>query len=184
MKATIMLADRRETVRDLNRLARERLHETGQLGQRELHAAGRAFAEGERVLALRNHRGLGLRNGDRATVVDVSDDRTLTVRLDRDDRRDLRISADYLEAGHLDHGYAATVHKAQGATLETVHYLGDETTFGEAALVAGSRHRHDFRLYVVDADLPSLTTPAAAPTLGGARNSSAASVTIAPSSSP
>ncbi len=158
-EATIMLGDRRETVCDLNRLARDRLHEAGELGQRELHAAGRAFAEGERVLALRNHRGLGLRNGDRATVVDVSDDRTLTVRLDRDDHRDLRIPTGYLDAGHLDHGYAATVHKTQGATIDTVHYLGDETTFGEAALVAGSRHRHDFRLYVVDADLPGPTTP-------------------------
>ena len=158
MEATIMLAARRETVRDLNRLARERLHETGRLGGRELSVAGRGFAEGDRVLALRNHRGLGLRNGDRGTVVEVSDDRTLTVRLDRDDRRDVRLATDYLEAGHLDHGYAATVHKTQGATLDTVHYLGDETTFGEAALVAGSRHRHDFRLYVVDADLPSPST--------------------------
>jgi len=157
--ATIMLADRRETVRDLNHLARDRLHETGQLGQRELHAAGRAFAEGERVLALRNHRGLGLRNGDRAAVVEVADDRTLTVRLDRGNQRDVRIPTDYLEAGHLDHGYAATVHKTQGATIDTVHYLGSDHTSQEAALVAGSRHRHDFRLYVVDADLPGPTTP-------------------------
>jgi len=159
MEATIMLADRRETVRDLNRLARDRLHEAGELGQRELHAAGRAFAEGERVLALRNHRGLGLRNGDRATVVEVADDRTLTVRLDREGHRDVRIPTDYLEAGHLDHGYAATVHKTQGATLDTIHYLGSDHTSQEAALVAGSRHRHDFRLYVVDADLPGPTTP-------------------------
>ncbi len=159
IEATIMLADRRETVRDLNRLARDRLREHGQLGHRELHAAGRAFAEGERVLALRNHRGLGLRNGDRAAVVEVADDRTLTVRLDRNDQRDLRIPTGYLEAGHLDHGYAATVHKTQGATIDTVHYLGSDHTSQEAALVAGSRHRHDFRLYVVDADLPGPTTP-------------------------
>ncbi len=158
MEATIILADRRETVRDLNHLARDRLREHGQLGHRELHAAGRAFAEGERVLALRNHRGLGLRNGDRATVMEVSDDRTLTVRLDRDDQRDVCIPTDYLEGGHLDHGYAATVHKTQGATLDTVHYLGSDRSFQEAALVAGSRHRHDFRLYVVDSDLPSPST--------------------------
>jgi len=159
IEATIMLADRRETVRDLNRQARERLREQGQLGHRELHAGGRAFAEGERVLALRNHRGLGLRNGDRATVVQVSDDRTLTVRLDRDEHRDVRVPTDYLEAGHLDHGYAATVHKTQGATLDTVHYLGSDRSFQEGALVAGSRHRHDFHLYVVDADLPNPSTP-------------------------
>jgi len=158
MEATIMLADRRESVRGLNRLARERLRDHGQLGHRELHAAGRAFAEGERVLALRNNRGLGLRNGDRGTVVEVSDDRTLTVRLDREGHRDVRIPTGYLEAGHLDYGYAATVHKTQGATLDTVHYLGSDRSFQEAALVAGSRHRHDFRLYVVDSDLPSPST--------------------------
>ncbi len=51
------------------------------------------------------------------------------------------------------------MHKTQGATLDTVHYLGSDHTSQEAALVAGSRHRHHFRLYVVDPDLPSPTTP-------------------------
>lgn len=52
------------------------------------------------------------------------------------------------------------MHKTQGATIDRVHYLGSDHSYREAALVAGSRHRYDYRLYVVDPDLPTPTTPA------------------------
>jgi conjugative relaxase-like TrwC/TraI family protein len=155
ISSTLMLADRRDAVRALNHQARERMREAGRLGDRELNAAGRAFAEGDQVITLCNHRGLGVRNGDRGEVHEVNEDRSLTIRIAD---RDVRVPADYLEAGQVDHGYAATVHKTQGATLDRVHYLGSHDTYQEAALVAGSRHRDDFRLYVVDTDLPNHTS--------------------------
>jgi conjugative relaxase-like TrwC/TraI family protein len=158
--STLMLADRSDTVRALNREARDRLRDAGRLGDRELKAAGRAFAEGDQVITLRNHRGLGVHNGDRGQVKAVNDDRSLTIRIND---REVKVPAEYLEAGLVEHGYAATVHKTQGATLDRVHYLGSHDTYQEAALVAGSRHRDDFRLYVVDADLPNPSTETGRP---------------------
>ncbi len=150
---TLMLADRRDSVRELNGLARQHMRQAGRLGERELRVAGRAFAQGDRVLTLRNHPGIGVRNGDRATVLNVAEDGTLTISLDGDRPSQTRVPADYIAGGHLDYGYAATIHKTQGATLQTIHHLGSEHTFSEAALTAGSRHRIDYRLYLVDGDL-------------------------------
>jgi conjugative relaxase-like TrwC/TraI family protein len=118
LDGTAMLADRRDTVRALNALARTRMGEEGRLHGPELDVAGRRYAAGDRVVTLRNHRGLGVRNGDRGTVTEVLPHGGLTVDLDeRDDP--VHLGAGNLADGHVDHGYASTVHKLQGATLQT-----------------------------------------------------------------
>ena len=60
---------------------------------------------------------------------------------------------DYLEAGWLDHGYATTVHKSQGETVERAFVLGTGGVYREAAYVAMSRARTRSDLYVVDGRL-------------------------------
>ena len=58
----------------------------------------------------------------------------------------------YLEDGHLAHGYALTVHKAQGLTVERAFVLADESLTQEAGYVAMSRARSGTELFVpVDA---------------------------------
>src|SRR5690606_27881028 len=88
-------------------------------------------------------------NGDLATVqaVDIEAE-TLAVALDRD-RRSLTLPARYLDAGHVDHAYALTAHKAQGATVERAWVLGSDAAYREWAYVALSRARAGSRLYVV-----------------------------------
>ena len=149
LQATAMLADRRETGRALNALARTVMREEGQLHGPELEVAGRRYAAGDRIMVLRNPRGIGVRNGDRATVTEVLDDGALRVQIDGRSEP-TRLPGDYLAGGHVDHGYASTVHKLQGATLDTVHYLGSQDTFQESTLVAMSRHRLHARMHIVD----------------------------------
>jgi conjugative relaxase-like TrwC/TraI family protein len=67
----IMLALHRRDVADLNQRAREILQIDGAIGDDGLEAAGRAFAVGDAVVALRNDRHIGLLNGQRATVVGI-----------------------------------------------------------------------------------------------------------------
>src|SRR3546814_5637987 len=55
----------------------------------------------------------------------------------------------YAEAGHLTHGYATTVHKAQGATVDRCFVLVDETMTREHAYTALSRGRHGNELFIV-----------------------------------
>lgn len=67
-ECAVMIANRRADVADLNRRARELLRSQGRLGADELTAGTRAFAVGDRVLARRNDRRLGVINGDAGRV--------------------------------------------------------------------------------------------------------------------
>ena len=71
LTGTVMLAHRRVDVRDLNEAARALLARAGRLGPDALAAGGREFRVGDRVVCRRNDERLGVRNGIRATVVDV-----------------------------------------------------------------------------------------------------------------
>ena len=67
---SVMIANRRRDVADLNQRARERLRAAGRLGRDELVTDGRAFAIGDRVLARRNARALDVINGDAGFITD------------------------------------------------------------------------------------------------------------------
>ncbi len=113
--------------------------------------AGRGFTEGDDVLALRNDYRIGLLNGTRGAIeqIDVAR-RTLTVHCD--DGEQLVVPFDYVEAGHLTHGYATTIHKAQGATVDRCLVLLDETTAREHAYTAMSRGRRGNDVFIAEND--------------------------------
>ena len=68
---SVMVAQRRADVADLNVRARARLRAVGQLEGEEVEVAGEAFAVGDRVVIKRNDLRLGVTNGQRGTVVAV-----------------------------------------------------------------------------------------------------------------
>jgi ATP-dependent exoDNAse (exonuclease V) alpha subunit len=144
-----MLAVRRADVTDLNDTIRIRLLEAGRLGPDTLtvdHGTKtREYRTGDRVIVTGNDHRLGLLNGNRADVTSVHPDaRTLTLRTD--EQHQVTVSASW--AGrHLDHGYAMTCHKAQGATVDVALIYGTALT-REAGYVALSRGRTANHLYV------------------------------------
>jgi conjugative relaxase-like TrwC/TraI family protein len=140
-----MYALSRADVGALNDLAREELRRRGLLGEDVLEAAGRGYACGDEVLFLRNERRMGVLNGTRGTVLRTEGE-VLLVETDKDV---VRVDPDYLEAGFVGHGYASTVHKAQGATVDRAFVLGGEQMYREAGYVAMSRARERTDLYVV-----------------------------------
>src|SRR3546814_14841239 len=64
----------------------------------------------------------------------------------------LTVPCAYAEGGHLTHGYATTVHKAQGTTVDRCFVLVDDTMTREHAYTALSRGRHGNELFVVAQD--------------------------------
>jgi len=60
------------------------------------------------------------------------------------------LPADYLDAGHIRHGYAVTVHKAQGSTCDHALLLGSDELYREMGYVGLSRGRLSNRMYLVD----------------------------------
>ena len=147
----LMVASRLADVDDLNRRARYVMWDEGDLGDDRVVLGGRPFAEHERVLALRNDYQLGLLNGTRAVVERIDTSRHEMTVTTTDQTR-LVVPFAYAEAGHLTHGYATTIHKAQGATVDRCYVLGDDTLTREHAYTALSRGRHANHLNVVTDD--------------------------------
>ncbi|MGX7872003.1 Ti-type conjugative transfer relaxase TraA [Mesorhizobium sp. ORM6] len=141
----IILTHTNDEVRALNQAARERMRAAGDLGdevQVTVERGARNFASGDRVMFLRNERSLGVKNGTLGIVEDVST-QSMTVRTD--DERSVRF--DLKDYSHIDHGYAATIHKAQGMTVDRTHVLVTPGMDAHGSYVALSRHRDGMDLH-------------------------------------
>jgi len=149
----VMLAVRRTDVDELNLRARGHMYAAGFLAGPSLTVpvgpyTDRTFTAGDLVIARRNDYRHGLINGQRGTVSAIDPDRsTLTVRIAG---RDLNLEAGYLRDGGLDHGYALTVHQAQGLTCQQAMLLGSDALYREAGYVGLSRGRQRNDLHLVD----------------------------------
>ncbi len=102
----------------------------------------RGFASGDRVMFLQNERGLGVKNGTLGTIEQVSA-QSMTVQTD--DGRSVRF--DLKDYNRIDHGYAATIHKAQGMTVDRIHVLATPGMDAHTSYVALSRHRDGMELH-------------------------------------
>ncbi len=141
----IILTHTNDQVRALNEAARDRLRLADALGEDVSIATERGertFAPGDRVMFLRNERDLAVKNGTLGTAEQVTPQR-MAVRLD--DGRN--VAFDLKDYAHVDHGYAATIHKAQGMTVDRTHVLATPGLDRHAAYVALSRHRHGVHLH-------------------------------------
>ncbi|MGD9795946.1 MAG: MobF family relaxase [Acidimicrobiia bacterium] len=168
----MMLAGRRADVAELNLAGHLRAETGGMLTGPTLDMAGMPVRAGDKVMMLCNNIRLGVRNGNRGTVVAVDPDaRTLQVRLARGV---VDIPADYIDIGNVGLAYAMTVHKAHGTTCDATMMLADDLLYRELAYEAMSRGRKTNRVYISRTTLDDLDlqledgphTPAEA-TIGG-----------------
>jgi len=125
----LMVAGRQADVDDLNGRARRRLAVAGVLGK-EVRIGDRRFAVGDDVVATRNDYRIRLFNGSRATITGIDHEGRQIEAVDGRGRV-LAIPFTYSEAGHLTWGYATTLHKAQGATVDQTFLLADDTLHRE-----------------------------------------------------
>ena len=126
---------------EINRAARERLKAAGALAiDHEFMTADgpMMFAAGDRVLFRKNDRRLAVKNGTSGTVVDIGHG-IITVAIDGRPPRIIKV--DPAVYAHIGHGYAVTIHKAQGATVDRAFVLASRYMDRHAAYVALSRHR-------------------------------------------
>lgn len=141
----IILTHTNDEVRALNMAARERLRDARELGEDVTISAergARQFASGDRIMFLRNERELGVKNGTLGTIEEVTPQR-MSVRVDNG----RTLAFDLKDYAHIDHGYAATIHKAQGMTVDRAHVLATPGMDSHGAYVALSRHRDGVALH-------------------------------------
>jgi len=160
----LVLAHTNEDVKRLNESLRTVMNREGALtAAREFRTERgvREFAAGDRIIFLENARFLEprarrlgpqyVKNGMLGTVVSTGDKRggpLLSVRLDNG--RDVVISEDSYR--NIDHGYAATIHKSQGATVDRTFVLATGMMDQHLTYVAMTRHRDDAILYAARED--------------------------------
>jgi Ti-type conjugative transfer relaxase TraA len=141
----IILSHTRDEVGELNGFARERLRQAGELGGDVTIATTRGerqFARGDRIMFLRNEHGLGVKNGSLGMIESLGTTRMAVL---LDDGRS--VAFDTKDYADLDHGYASTIHKAQGVTVDRAYVLATPGLDRHAAYVALSRHRDGVELH-------------------------------------
>ncbi|TAE80287.1 MAG: hypothetical protein EAZ74_03655 [Alphaproteobacteria bacterium] len=101
-----------------------------------------AFAVGDRVMFRENNKELGVMNGTLGRIKHM-DGSSFHVTLDNGED----IAFDAKEYTKFQHGYAATVHKAQGVTVDETYVLASKHFDRHATYVAMTRHRKHVQLY-------------------------------------
>jgi hypothetical protein len=151
-RSAIILTALNVDVNGLNAMAREAYGAQGRLG--EDHAIpvkdGTVnMAEGDRFLFKKNDSQMGVMNGSLGTVRRIEGDQ-ITVALDDAKGREGRGASVTFSAAEYDsfsHGYAYTVHKTQGVTVDRAFVLATPFMDRHSAYVAMSRHRERADLY-------------------------------------
>lgn len=147
-KSMLMLAHLRRDVRMLNMLARAKLVERGIIGEGHAFKTAdgtRQFDAGDQIVFLKNDGSLGVKNGMIGRVIDAAPDRIVVAVGEGDQRR--RVTVESRSYNNVDHGYATTIHKSQGATVDRVKVLASLSLDRHLTYVAMTRHREDLQLY-------------------------------------
>jgi len=156
----LILAHRNCDVKELNQAARKKMQALGLLGkgtQKFVTTNHNAIelSTGDRILFLRNDRQLGISNGEFATISKIDGDK-ITVKLGKTSSREMTFSTN--EYQDFNYGYAATVHKSQGATYDQVFvYIGSPTWDRFLSNVAMTRHRKSLNVYADQSQFKNLT---------------------------
>jgi Ti-type conjugative transfer relaxase TraA len=158
-KSSIMLAYSNRDVNDLNQTARSLLKESGHIAKEELTYAikkeieddfGRkrivkeekGFSKGDRIVFTRNNYWLGVKNGTMGTITNLDQNK---VHVKLDEGKELFFSPNLKP--YFDQGWAVTIHKSQGTTVDRTFVLASYEMTQNLAYVAMTRHREDVQVY-------------------------------------
>lgn len=156
----IALAHRRVDVAAINDAVRALRQAQGELVEERVvttESGKRAFAVGDRLVFGKNDRGLDVKNGLLGTIEGLDAER-LSVRLDAESGPGRVVTVPLADYGHIDHGYATTIHKSQGATVDRAFVLASGSMDRHLMYVAMTRHREGVELHVDGTELKDLAS--------------------------
>lgn len=147
-KSRFVFAYTNTDVDALNRDLRDVQRRRGILGEdREFETTHgkRAFATGDRVQFTATDKKRGIMNGAAGNIVAI-DGNEITLQLDGKQERQLTFDAGEFKG--FRHGYAGTIYKGQGRTLDQTYLYHSEHWRSAASYVALTRHRDKAELFV------------------------------------
>jgi Ti-type conjugative transfer relaxase TraA len=135
---SLIFAGTCEEVKELNQIAQDKRRP--ELGFRSVALASGKLFEKDRIVITKRDKYLGVENGDLGTVKKIDDGRgELHINLDRGET----VTIPYRRFGEVSLGYAVTIHKGQGVTVDNAFVLcGGSMASREQSYVQASRARH------------------------------------------
>ena len=146
----LALAHRRKDVHAINQAIKSACRANGKTKTETLFETDhgpRSFAPGDRLLFTRNDAMLNVRNGMLGTVKKVGG-LQIIVTLDSNESgmaRTLTFAPNTFTA--IDHGFAVSVHRSQGCTVDRSFVLDSRTMDANLTYVALTRHKEETALY-------------------------------------
>ena len=137
----------RNTITARNRDGEEKVFKPRDLDSKEVGLYSKRDLDidvGDRVVFTENRRTDGYQNNETGTVVEIGSDK-VTIRKDSGDQVDLAFG----DMHAVDHGWAVTVHRSQGRTVDRALVAGMSSKRATAnlAYVACSRERFNLQIY-------------------------------------
>jgi len=175
--SSLILAYTNQEVKELNQLARREIREVGllqgsdqiftiskpmnleMLDKTDMHDKSfkpkmiqeeRRFAKGDQIVFLRNDYNLNVRNGQLGKIVDIQEG---IFSILKDDKK--QVTFDMGLYNHIDYGYATTIHKSQGTTVDKVYLHASPNLNKHLTYVALTRHRDEVQVYANTDTLPN-----------------------------
>ncbi|MGH1406004.1 MAG: Ti-type conjugative transfer relaxase TraA [Rhodomicrobiaceae bacterium] len=147
----LALAHRRDDVKAINETIRNMRKAIGELEDEKTYITTngtRQFAIGDRLLFTRNDRDIGVKNGMLGTITAMSGGQ-LTIELDDKSAQEKpsKVTFHTRDYNDIDHGYATTIHKSQGATVDKTYILASLGLDRNLTYVAMTRHKNQVKLY-------------------------------------
>ena len=177
---TLALAHSNKTVQELNDRIRETLKQSGDIGQgfkfetaksieaknneegREDRAAHQGqtpegadyrydFGKDDRIVFLQNDKidGVKVRNGQLGRVIEAKEGH-MTVELENGER----VAFGQERYNHISHGFAVTIYKSQGVTVDNTLVLAQRSMTQNLAYVAMTRHKKSAQMYYGEMSFP------------------------------
>jgi Ti-type conjugative transfer relaxase TraA len=147
-KTRFVFAYTNDDVDKINHAIRKVRQERGELGEDHEFATSRgkeAFATGDRIQIIGTDKQRGLLNGHAGTIASIDD---TTIHMQLDGRAAREIAFDANEFKEFRHGYAGTIYKGQGRTLDQTYLYHSEHWRSAASYVALTRHRDKAEVFV------------------------------------
>lgn len=158
-KGSLMMAYSNKDVKDLNQSARALLKESGHLskeefvymvkkeveddfGRKATLKEAKGFSKGDRIVFTRNTYGLGVKNGTMGTITDLN---TQKIHVKLDEGKAISFAPNLNP--YFDHGWAVTIHKSQGTTVDRAYVLASFEMNQNLAYVAMTRHRESVQIF-------------------------------------
>jgi Ti-type conjugative transfer relaxase TraA len=158
-KSSLILAYSNKDVNDLNGSARALLKKSGHLskeeftyttkkeveddfGRKAILKEEKEFSKGDRIVFTRNTYGLGVKNGSMGTIIDLNNSK---VRVKLDEGKEISFAPKLNP--YFTQGWAVTIHKSQGTTIDQTYVLASFEMSQNLAYVAMTRHRDGVKVF-------------------------------------